>query len=580
MDNFRNFARSLVHGGYDSSTTTILLQTGGGARFSTAPMSATWWNATDYADPSDDPNVEIVTVLNSSSDNITVTRAQEGTAAVAHNTPGKTYAILAGVTAATLNAIGAALAGAAPLDSPHFTGAPTGDTAASGDNTTMLATTAFVQQEISSHLVNPMKLKGALDCSANPDYPAASAGWTYRVSVAGKIGGGSGLAVSVGDLIVCLVDNAGGSQASAGSNWLIETEASSLPGITTAGTHLITLPNPGAVTFPRINADNTVATRTAAQLQSDLGLGALAVSGASAATLTVTGATAITLPTTGTLATLAGSEALTNKTINGLTISPSTGTLAVANGKTLTASNSLTFTGTDASSVAFGGGGTVAYTANKLSAFAATTSAELAGVISDETGAGALVFANSPTLVTPALGTPSALTLTNATGLPLSTGVTGTLAVAKGGTGATDASTARANLAMPGCSLTLLSSSAVNPTGPSTRYYGSLLGATVGTVFSDVSLRVPKTGTIKSVYVKVRITAAGSNETVSHYIRINDTTDCALIQGGYNAAFLSGSVDNVNQAVTAGDMIALKVVYPNWTTDPTGLAYYCEVYFE
>jgi hypothetical protein len=48
--------------------------------------------------------------------------------------------------------------------------------------------------------------------------------------------------------------------------------------------------------------------------------------------------------------------------------------------------------------------GTFALTANKLSAFAATTSAELAGVISDETGSGALVFANTPTLVTPALG--------------------------------------------------------------------------------------------------------------------------------------------------------------------------------
>ncbi len=49
----------------------------------------------------------------------------------------------------------------------------------------------------------------------------------------------------------------------------------------------------------------------------------------------------------------------------------------------------------------------------KLSAFAATTSAELAGVISDETGSGAAVFATSPTLVTPALGTPSSGTLTN-----------------------------------------------------------------------------------------------------------------------------------------------------------------------
>jgi len=56
------------------------------------------------------------------------------------------------------------------------------------------------------------------------------------------------------------------------------------------------------------------------------------------------------------------------------------------------------------------------YTSNNLSVMAATTSAQLAGVISDETGSGALVFANSPTLVTPALGTPSALVATNASG--------------------------------------------------------------------------------------------------------------------------------------------------------------------
>ena len=61
-----------------------------------------------------------------------------------------------------------------------------------------------------------------------------------------------------------------------------------------------------------------------------------------------------------------------------------------------------------------------------VAAFIATpSSANLATAVTDETGSGALVFANSPTLVTPALGTPSAIVLTNATGLPIATGVAG-----------------------------------------------------------------------------------------------------------------------------------------------------------
>ena len=70
-----------------------------------------------------------------------------------------------------------------------------------------------------------------------------------------------------------------------------------------------------------------------------------------------------------------------------------------------------------------------ALVANGLDQFAATTSAELAGVISDETGSGALVFGTSPTLVTPALGTPASGVMTNVTGTAtgLTTGATNAL---------------------------------------------------------------------------------------------------------------------------------------------------------
>jgi len=108
VDPVVNKGKVTVSTGYDAAATSIVLQTGDGAKLPDPTVDGAynlpWYDSSNYWDPIDDPNYEIVRVTGpaGTGDTKTILRAQEGTGASTKNTSGATYLMFLGPTAKTI----------------------------------------------------------------------------------------------------------------------------------------------------------------------------------------------------------------------------------------------------------------------------------------------------------------------------------------------------------------------------------------------------------------------------------------------------------------------------------------------
>jgi hypothetical protein len=113
-----------------------------------------------------------------------------------------------------------------------------------------------------------------------------------------------------------------------------------------------------------------------------------------------------------------------------------------------------------------------------------------------------------------------------------------------------------------------------NPTDAQTVYWGGTSRIPLTTTGGVGRIYFPRAGRVTRVSVSWYATsAAGTSENISLYFRLNDTTDTLVATIGSTAAAKHFELDPASITVAKNDFFEMKVVYPTWVTNPTGVVY-------
>lgn len=134
---------------------------------------------------------------------------------------------------------------------------------------------------------------------------------------------------------------------------------------------------------------------------------------------------------------------------------------------------------------------------------------------------------------------------------------------------------------LSGLGYTLIANApSLNPADSTTYYFGTPYTVTTGTVAANRRVYIPKAGTIKSIYLFGTCTT-GTNESVSFYLRLNNTTDTTISTTvDMSASPFIANVTGLSITVVAGDYFEIKEITPAWATNPTAQLVNVIVYIE